>query len=339
MELIIWSFIFIISLYALIKAADWLTAGIQKIAGGSGAGIIAASVCVVLPELAAALAAVTQGLPELAVAIVIGSSIANILLVTGVGAISAKSIQIKKEHVDQDLPLFVASIAFFYFIAQDGSINFLEGMLALVVFFVYAVYVFSSNRRPMLTPRDIITPESIGGAMMKLVEVIPTRLEKGFEHIKTSGKHSLSKTAVLLVGGAIILVIAANFTIESLVAISKDKEMLIPATVTAMIVLAAAAVLPEIFAGLAVARKKRYEIIMGNVFSFVTINLLLVTGAAALFMALPVKNEVMEIGLPFLVGSAAILTVSSISHSINFGEGIMYLFLYLLFFVKLFGLF
>ena len=337
MELIIWSSIFIVSLYALIKAADWLTAGIQKIAGGSETGVIAASVCVVLPELAAALAAVTQRMPGLAVAIVVGSSIANLLLVTGIGAVSAKSIQIKKEHVDQDLPLFVASVVFFYFIARDGNINFLEGMLALIIFFVYAIYVFSSNRRPMLTPHDVITPESIGGALVKLVEVIPTRLEKGFEHIKTSGKHSSPKTAVLLIGGAVLLVAAANFTVESLAAIS--REMLIPETTTVMIVLAVVAVLPEIFAGLAVARKKRYEIIMGNVFSFVTINLLLVTGAAALFLTLPLDGGVLNIGVPFLIGSAAILAVSSISHRINFGEGIMYLFLYLLFFIKLFGLF
>ena len=337
MELIIWCSIFIISLYALIKAADWLTMGLQKIAGGAANGFAIASVCVVLPELAATIAAVMQGEPRLAVAIVIGSSIANILLVTGIGAVSAKSIAVKAEHVDQDLPIFVASVLFFCLVAYDGKINLLEGFLAVVIFFVYAAYVFSQNRRHALTPRDIITSESIGGAVSRLVEVIPTRLERNFERIKNAGHHSSWKTVLFLAGGAALLVVAANFTIDSVVNISKIIE--IPAVITAMIVLAIGATLPEIFSGLEVARKKRYEIMMGNVFSIATINLLMVAGVGALFMTLPVDGVVLTVGLPFLAASSILITVSAISRRINFGEGIMYLFFYLLFFVKLLDIF
>jgi cation:H+ antiporter len=336
-ELIIWSAIFIISLFALIKAADWIFLGVQKLSGNSETGLVAASICVVLPELAAAIAAVAQGKPDLAVALVIGSSVANILLVTGIGAVAAKSVTIKQEHVDQDLPLFVAAVAFFCFVAFDGEINFFEGMLSFAMFFVYSIYIFSSNHRPTLTPRDVINPGVIGEVMAKLVEVIPTRLEKSFEAIKNGEKQPLWKTAMMLAGGSLILVVAANFTIQSLLGISEKTDF--SGAVIAAIVLAICASLPEIFAGLEVARKKRYEIMMGNVYSAVTINLLLVAGVSALFATLPLVGPILTIGLPFLAASSLMLAVSSISHRINFGEGMMFLFFYFLFFVKLLDLF
>lgn len=342
MELIIWSFIFVISLYMLVKAAEWLSSGIQRLVGGvgvfkRGAGLAVVSICVALPELAAALAAVLQGHPELAAALAVGSSIANILLVIGIGALSAKSMMVKSEHIDQDLPLFAISVAFFYFIAYDGRINSLEAILALVIFFVYAIYVFSADQRRVLTPRDIITPETVGGAAAKLMEIMPTRLEKHLDNMVYGGKVAFWKTMILLFGGTALLAVAANFTIESLVSVS--ELISIPGTTTAMFVLAAGAFLPELFASLAVARKRKYEIMMGNVFSAVTINLLLVTGIAGLFAGLPVKEAVLTIGLPFLIVSAGLLVVSTMSRRINLSEGVMYLFLYFLFFVKLLGLF
>ena len=77
---------------------------------------------------------------------------------------------------------------------------------------------------------------------------------------------------------------------------------------------------------------------MGNVFSSVTISLLLVTGVAAFFSVLPLEGPVLSIGLPFLAISSGLLAVSTIAGRVNFSQGIMYLFFYFLFAAKLFGI-
>ena len=94
-------------------------------------------------------------------------------------------------------------------------------------------------------------------------------------------------------------------------------------------VLAAVAALPEIWSSLKIIAKKRYELVMGNVFS----------GVAAMFSPLPVGGAAAEVGLPFFAAAAALLTVSGLSRKISSGQGWLYLFLYLLFWAKLFQIF
>jgi cation:H+ antiporter len=333
--------VFVVSLCALIKAADWFSLGAQTVAGkDANAALAVATVCVALPELAAALAAALQGRSELVAALAIGSAVANILLVIGIGAVAVKSMQVNNEYIDRDLPLFAVSVAFFCLIAMDGLINRLEGILCLVVFFVYAMYVFVGNRHRTLTPQDVITPETIAGKLARLAQVIPTRLERNLGIIQKSKRPPLWKTAFLMLGGGLLLAIAANFTIDALVKISENtKSIEFLATISAATLLAAGVALPEIFAGLAVSRKKQYDIMMGNVFSVVTINLLLTVGIASLLKPLELGGTILNFGLPFLAVCAVLLTISTRSRRINFSEGVMYLFLYFLFFVKLLELF
>ncbi len=336
MELLIWSVIFIVSLVALVKAADWIVQGAQAALGKSGTAAMAAlAVGAALPELAAALAAVSRHRPELAAAAVIGASIANILLVVGALAVFAKGLLVKKEYLEADAPMLAAGAAVFYFIAADGAINPLEGLLLAVIFFVYAAYVFPAGRRRDLTPVDLITPGNIGSGVVQLVEMVPTRVERMLG--KISGGGPFWKTLLLLLAGVALLVVAANFAVDSLVNIS--GILAIPATITTMVVLAAAAALPELFAGLAIIRKKQRELTLGNIFAATTANLLLVCGLAALFTPLPLDGVTRLVGLPFLAVSAGLLVVSAFAKKIGFGQGMMFLFLYFLFFVKLFNLF
>jgi len=90
---------------------------------------------------------------------------------------------------------------------------------------------------------------------------------------------------------------------------------------------------------LKIIAKKRYELVMGNVFSGTAVNVLLVTGIAAMFSPLPAGGATAAVGLPFFAAAAALLTVSGFSRKISSGQGWLYLFLYLLFWAKLFQIF
>ncbi|UMX47966.1 MAG: hypothetical protein L7H18_00260 [Candidatus Nealsonbacteria bacterium DGGOD1a] len=337
-ELLIWSVIFIVAAAALIKAADWLAAGAQRLAaGGREPDLAAASIALALPELALALAAVTLGLPELVVPLAVGSTIANILLVAGASVMAAKGLPVKKEYIDLDAPLLAAAAAIFFTVACDGEVNRFEGLLMAVIFFVYTIYIFSRSNRTGLTPRDIITPAAIASSGQKLVEAVGARFDRGFEMIKNASRQNFFKALFLSLAGAGLLVFAANVAIKSLISVAAIIQIF-PAML-AMTVLAAATSLPELFSSLATIRRKRYEMSLGNVFASNTVNLLLVCGVAAMFLPLPFEGAALTVGLPFLAISVGLLIISSFSRKINFGEGIMFLFLYFLFIVKIFNLF
>ncbi len=342
MELLVWSLIFITSVCALIKASDWLILGLRRAARIFGVreadiSLPAALIAVAMPEMGAALAAVQQGQTELAVAVVIGSSIANILLVAGLGAFSAGSLLLKSEYINTDLPLFASAVAIFCLVAADGRINAPEGILMILAFFVYAAYSYSARPRG-ITARDVITPELLGSAAVaRIVQLLPTRLEKKLETVGALGRRSFLKMIGLLSGGGLVLVAASNFTVASLVGIS--DIMKISAAVTAMVALSIGTAMPEMFGGVSIIRSRKGDLTLGNLFAATAANLLLVCGAASLFSPLVFGGAILAVGLPFLAAASVLLGVAAVSQKIGAGQGILFLLLYFLFFVKLLELF
>ena len=335
MELFIWSLIFVVSLAALVKAAAWIAASVQKLIGAdSKSGFAIATIGAVLPEMAAAVAAVLQDRPELAIAIIIGSSLANILLVVGISAVAAKNLSVKEEYLESDLPFFVGAAVLFYLVVCGGHIDFFGGLLLLLAFLVYAVFALAAPRCN-LTPRDIINPAALGSGGARLMEIAGTRIEKFLD--ARGGKYSFWKTSSVLLGGTALLLVAAYFTVDSLVYVS--DLLWVSVMAMAMVVLAAGAAIPELLGNLAVIRKKQYEMATGNIFAATTANLLLAAGAAAMFAVLPLEGVTLSVGLPFLAAASGLLVITAFGRRINAGQGMIFLLLYFLFVVKIFNLF
>jgi cation:H+ antiporter len=332
-EIFIWLFIFIVSVIALLQGAALFSAAAARFfSKDAAAGFAAIAIGAALPELALALAAVLTGRPELVLPVLLGSSIANILLVAGASAIAAKNLPINRECADADAPLLAAAAAIFCFCAIDGVIVFGEGLLMLVASLACAVFLISRGRVRKFTPRDVVAP-SIFGSTPGIVEMVGARFSRGFNH----RAKDFPAAVFLGLGGVLLLAVAANFTIESL---AGAADLLpVSASILAVSALAIFAAIPELWGSFAVIAKKRYELALGNVFSGVAVNLLLVAGIAAMFSPLPVDAAVLDISLPFLAAAAALLTVSGFSRKINSEQGWLYVLLYALFLSKLFAIF
>lgn len=338
--LVLWSLVFAIALAIVIKSANWLALGAQKLAERAGltaleAGLVVVSVGTSLPELALAIAAVQQGISEIAVALAVGSSVANILLIAGISAIAARTLAIKEDLVNSDASFFAISIVLFFFAAQDGSINALEGAVMLAALLAYIIFVLSTSRRGWLTPKDLITPAMLQASQgPRLVEVLPTRLDR---QDGNNRKRSGMEISIIAALGLVGLVVGAHFGIKSMITIAGLLGTTAP--LAAMVILAVSASLPELFAAVKTASRKRYEITLGNIFGANIFNLLLVCGASAMFSTLKLDAGTLAIGLPFMMAASVLLLVSCLSRRINLAEGVMYLLAYAFFIVKLFNLF
>ncbi|MCD6442043.1 calcium/sodium antiporter [bacterium] len=311
--LFVWILVFIFSLTLLVKSADWLIESGEKIGLALKIppfiiGVTIIAIGTSLPELASSLAAVIKGQTELVVANVIGSNIANILLIIGISSLFAKTLIVKRDLIDLDSPLLIAVTGIFLFVVWDKKIVLAEGLLLIAAFVVYLLYTIFQKRDKIKKPKL---------------------------DIDKKGKQIDKKVFAFLVLGIVGLLLAANYTIDSMVKIAEIFK--IPSSLIAVTALAIGTSLPELVVSAKAAFKKRYEIALGNIFGSNIFNILLVAGVPSLIKPLIVEEPIFVVGIPFLVLATLIFVISGISKKIHFWEGLMYILIYILFILNICG--
>ena len=336
--LIFWILVFILSIALLVKLADWLVESAEKIGLALKISPFIIGVTIVafgtsFPELISSVVAVFKGVTEIVAANVIGSNIANILLVVGLSAIAARTLIVKRSLIELDAPLLACSSVLFLFIIWDGKIIFNEGILLILMFLIYLLYTIFERGEEVITPGQTeILPEGVG------VKVLPSRVERRREKIKKELLPKLNfKVFLFLILGIIGLAVGANYTIESMIKISEILK--ISSSLIAITGLAIGTSLPELIVSVSSALKKKYEVALGNVFGSNVFNVLIVAGIPALIKPLIVDDLTLKVGLPFLMFATLLFVISAISRRIHIWEGAMYLLIYALFVGKLFNLF
>lgn len=334
--LTIWILVFIVSLALLVKGADWFVENAERIGLALkispfiiGVTIIALGTS--FPELASSMAAVLKDTTEIVTANVIGSNIANILLIVGLAAIATKSfLAVRRSLIDIDLPLLASVTVLFGFILWDGKIIWQEGLLLLLAFVVYLLYTIFQKRdafeeRPL--PEELPTED--------IFEVLPSRVDR--RKVKEPIEKLNSKVFFFLILGMICLTVGANYLIDAILKLSEILQ--IGVSVIAIFAVAVGTSLPELVVSVRAAAQKKYEIALGNIFGSNVFNALIVIGIPSLIKPLSVDNVTLEIGFPFMVIATVLLIISGITRRVSVWEGLMFLIIYILFIVKLFGWF
>ena len=316
----------------MVKSADWFVESAEKIGLALKIspfiiGVVIIAVGTSFPELITSFFAVLKGATGIVTANVVGSNIANILLIIGLSAIFAGQLTIKRSLIDLDAPLLATTTALFIFVMMDGVISRWEGALLLVSFIIYSLYTIF-QKRDESEEEEVEKKEGI-------VEVLPSRVER--RRTKKIEKKITFKIVLMLIIGAIGLAIGADYTVESVIEISKILN--IATSVIAITAVAIGTSLPELVVSLQAAKKKKYEIALGNIFGSNVFNVLLVAGLPAVFAPLKVDSATQIYGLEFLAVATLLFVFSSISKKIHIWEGAMYLVIYVLFIAKVSGLF
>lgn len=321
--LIVWLIIFAASLALLIKAADYFTESSEKIGLALKIspfiiGVTIVSIGTSLPELASSLVATLKGSTEIVAANAIGSNIANILLVVGISALVAGALVVRRSLIDLDLPLLACATVLIVFIIWDRQITFIEGIVGILGYFVYVAYTFSHRKEKEEKER-----------------LPATRIERIRRRPKIP-KLGLTVFVVLIVS-AVAIYFGAEYTIKSILKISELLK--INASLVVMSAMAIGTSLPELVVSVQAARKKKYEMALGNVFGSNIFNILVVMGIPALIKPLVVDSITFSLGIPFIIAVTVLYVFSGISQKIHKWEGAMYLLIYALFLGKLFGAF
>jgi cation:H+ antiporter len=325
--------IFITSLFFLVFGADLFLRSAEKIGLSFGLSPFVIGVTIVafgtsFPELFTAISAVLMDVTELVPANVIGSNIANILLVVGISAVVGKKLVVTKNLIDVELPLLaigtVILIGVVYPWNSDESliITKTESLILLFTYGTYLLYTFFHKEEPTDIDR------------------IPTRKERR-KHLVLKENFERPnvgyKDWILLVLGGCFLTFSAKYLVSSVIDISSFLGVGIG--VISILAVAVGTSLPELVVSAKAAIKGNPEVALGNVFGSNVFNSFVVIGLPGMIKDITIDEVTFTIGFPIMVLATLLFVISGISRRIHNWEGIFYLTLYIIFTVKILNLF
>lgn len=320
MELLIQFGIFALALAVLIKASDVFTDNSEKLGQVLGIpqfiiGISIVALGTSLPELVTSVLANIGGYSSIVTANVVGSNIANILLVTGLSALVVKRLVVEKNLIKLDLPILFAVTSILIVTIYDGSFTFMEGVILMLTYLVYIAYNFSEHRQHK-------------------IQELEERLESKVDEALHPNKENNAKLLFYIFIAALFVFLGAKFTIDSIVNIS-ELINLAPSAI-AISAVAIGTSLPELMVGISAAKRKNYEMVIGNVIGSNIFNATVVMSVASFFGTLNVTSDVLTIAIPYLIISTILFTFSGIERKVFSFEGALYGILYFLFIGQLF---
>ncbi|MCH7945510.1 MAG: calcium/sodium antiporter, partial [Armatimonadetes bacterium] len=167
----------------LIAGANFLVRGASSLAKAVGISPLVVGLTVVAfgtssPELAIATSAAVSGKGELAIGNVVGSNIANVLLILGLASVIAP-LTVKRRLVRFDVPFMIAMSLLMFAMAANGSFERWEGALLLSIAVAYTWFLVRQSRRQSkkeAAPEEEAVPDRawvnavlIGGGLVMLI--------------------------------------------------------------------------------------------------------------------------------------------------------------------------
>ncbi len=296
----------------LIGGAELLVRGASRLAVSWGISPLVVGLTVVAfgtssPELAISIGSVIGGETDLAVGNVIGSNVANVLLILGLAAIVAPLI-VRSQLVRFDVPVMIGASLLVLLLSLDGAIGRLDGGVLVAALVTYVVVLIRRSRREA-----------------------PEVLDQFKQEYGATPPSPVRNTGLVLAGLA-LLVIGSNLLVDSAVAVAERvgvSELVIGLTLVAV-----GTSLPEIATSLlAVARGAR-DIAVGAVVGSNILNILAVLGITALAAprGVAVARGVLDFDLPVMIAVAvACLPIFFTGHQITRSEGALFLGYYIAF--------
>lgn len=239
------------------------------------------------PELTTSVTAALAGSPDVAVGNVIGSNIANILLILAATALLAP-IAVEPRAFSRDgAMLAIASVVAagaIYLAPMTRLVG--TGLVFLLLVYVVASYVIDTRTRDAQAQLHEAEADSVIGPKRGLAIVY-----------LLAGLVGVIGGARLLVDGATDLALALGVS-----------EAVIGLTVVAV-----GTSLPELAASLSAARKGESDIAFGNVVGSNIFNALFIVGGAALAQPFTLAPGAFGIDLLVMLGAAALLIVFAVT--------------------------
>ena len=267
----------------LVVAGDWLVKGAVALALRLGIPALIVGLTVVAfgtsaPEMMVSVAAVLDGAPAIALGNVVGSNIANILLVLGLPALIA-TIRTDEHDTRESAALMIGASVLFIALAFTGTIGWPQALILL-------------GALALILARQIR-------------QALAQRNARGDEVASADPHLPGWKIAVLIALGLTGLPIGADLLVTGASEIARSFG--ISEAVIGLTLVAVGTSLPELATSVSAAAKGRADVALGNVIGSNIFNLLSIIGVAGLVGPLPVPPQMLALDLWVMLGAAVLL--------------------------------
>jgi len=308
--------LFLPGFYLLIKGADILVEGASSLAKRLKVSDLVIGLTIVAlgtsaPELAVNISASYKGQTGIAISNVLGSNIANILLILGVSSI-IRNVTVKENTVWKEIPfsLLAAIIVFlqandvFFGAGTKNQISRNDGLEMLAFFIIFLYYIFS-----------IAKEENI------------------FEDEIPKLQLSLGKSILYIIVGLILLPLGSDWVVNGAVRVAKFfgiSEAYIGLTIVAI-----GTSLPEMATSIVALYKKNSDISIGNVVGSNIFNVFLILGISSVIRPLEFSTK-NNVDVVMTVLASLILFFSLFlgkKHEVERSQGILFLLIYIIYLI------
>jgi cation:H+ antiporter len=289
------SILLLAGLLLLVKGADLLVSGAASIATRLRISPLVIGLTIVsfgtsLPETLVTMISGLRGNADLAIANLIGSNIANVLLVLGVAAI-IRPLPVRDSTVVSEIPFSLTAAILVGFLANAAlftthhelSISRLDGVILLFFFLLFMLYVYK-------VARETIPAETSPASLSRLRAVA----------------YILVGTAGLYLGG--------RWTVEGAIALARLAG--VDDALIGLTVIAIGTSLPELIASAVAAYRNQADMAVGNVVGSNIFNLLWILGLTACFVDMPFK-VVSNSDLVMVIVSSSMIILALVSSRQN----------------------
>lgn len=251
------------------------------------------------PELITSIEAARTGAPGIAVGNVVGSNIANILLILGVSA-ALLPVAVQRRSFRRDGAVLILVTLLLVGLALFGEIGRLAGGILVLGLLAYTAWSFLAERDRVAEGVEL--PTGMG---------LPLGLV-----------WALGGIAGVIIGAS--LLVGASVELARLAGISE--------TVIGLTLVAVGTSLPELATSIMAAIRRQGDVAFGNIVGSNLFNILGILGITGLVIPVPVPPEVLSFDLWVMLGVTLLMVLFAVTGwRITRGEGAVFLALYVLY--------
>ncbi len=302
-------------LVLLIGAGELLVRGSVSLAKQFGIPRIIIGMTIVafgtsVPELFVGIQSVRSGSPGLAIGNVVGSNIANVLLVLGLPSIIFPTV-VKETGIRRNTVMMILFSGLFIWMSADGGLTFSDGVTLV---FLLSGFLAYQAHHAVKSPGDVELTDELGA----------------LEGV-SGGRDSGLKIFIFILVGLIGLPLGANSLVSGSVFVAHSlgvDEALIGLSLVAI-----GTSLPELAITAVAAFRRHAGVAIGNVIGSNIMNILAVMGISILFAGdagIPVKANFVDFHLWIMLLSSALLIPFAFTHRpISRTMGLIFLVFYI----------
>ncbi len=302
----------------LIKGADFLVEGASNIAKRFHIpeiiiGLTIISIGTSMPELFVSITSALEGYSDMAIGNIIGSNIANLLLILGVSSM-IKSIRFQRETRLIEIPIcLVITVLFMWMCNQGKDVTKVEGIVLIVLFILFIGYTI------LMAFKGEEFDKEEGES-------------KETEELQTNPLKDLISVFV----GILALKIGGDLVVDNAVKVAEFFHL--SEKIISVTILAVGTSLPELVTSVSAAIKGKSDIAIGNIIGSCIFNMLLIIGVSAVIKPIMYNVSYNKDLIILIVGTAILALFPAIppKNEMSRMNGIIYVCLYVGYMVSLF---